>query len=139
MKLTDIKTLGGLKKAGYKTHTVKDEIRNNLIKKIKNKETIFEGIIGYDNTVVPSVMNSLLARHDIILLGLRGQAKTKMARMLTSLLDEYIPIVKGSEINDNPFHPIIQNCTALHGKHFLFLPGTTITFISLISPATIPT
>lgn len=109
MKLTDIKTLGGLKKAGYKTHTVKDEIRNNLIKKIKNKETIFEGIIGYENTVVPSVMNSLLARHDIILLGLRGQAKTKMARMLTSLLDEHIPIVKGSEINDNPFHPISKH------------------------------
>lgn len=109
MKLTEIKTLGGLKKAGYKSQSVKDEIRNNLIRKIKNKETIFDGIIGYENTVVPSVMNSLLAKHDIILLGLRGQAKTKMARMLITLLDEYIPIIKGSEINDNPFHPISKH------------------------------
>ncbi|MBS1514653.1 MAG: sigma 54-interacting transcriptional regulator [Bacteroidetes bacterium] len=108
-KLTEIKTLGGLKKAGYKTHSVKDEIRHNLINRIKNKETIFEGIVGYEDTVVPAVVNSLLAKHDIILLGLRGQAKTKMARMLVSLLDDYIPIVKGSEINDNPFHPISKH------------------------------
>lgn len=102
----DIKTLGELKESGYKVLSVKDEIRKNLIEKIKNKETIFDGIIGYDKTVVPSIVNSLLAKHDMILLGLRGQAKTKIARLIPGLLDEFIPIVKGSEINDNPFSPI---------------------------------
>ena len=111
MNLTEIKTLGELKRSGYKTLSVKDEIRNNLTKKVANKETIFEGIVGYENTVIPSIVNSLLAKHDIILLGLRGQAKTKIARMLPDLLDEFIPIVKGSEINDNPFHPISKFAT----------------------------
>lgn len=106
MNHKEIKTLGQLKKSGYKVLSVKDEIRKNLTEKIRNKETIFEGIIGYDKTVTPSIVNSLLARHDMILLGLRGQAKTKIARMLTSLLDEYIPIIKGSEINDNPLSPV---------------------------------
>ncbi|MBS1516544.1 MAG: sigma 54-interacting transcriptional regulator [Bacteroidetes bacterium] len=106
MNHKEIKTFGELKKSGYKVLSVKDEIRNNLIRKIENKETFFKGIIGYDNSVIPSLMNSLLSKHDIILLGLRGQAKTKIARMIPELMDEYIPIVKGSEINDNPFHPI---------------------------------
>ena len=106
MNLAEIKTLGELKRSGYKTLSVKDEIRNNLTKKVANRETIFEGIVGYENTVIPSIVNSLLAKHDIILLGLRGQAKTKIARMLPGLLDEFIPIVKGSERNDNPFHPV---------------------------------
>lgn len=101
-----IKTLGELRESGYRIRPVKDEIRENLIEKIRNKEPLFEGIIGYDNTVVPSIVNSLLAKHDLILLGLRGQAKTKMARLIPSLLDDYIPIVKGSEINDDPFNPI---------------------------------
>jgi len=106
MKTEKIKTLGDLKNSGYKVMSVKDEIRNNLIKKIGGKETIFEGIVGYENTVIPSIINSLLAKHDVILLGLRGQAKTKLARMLPMLLDEFIPIIKGSEINDNPFNPV---------------------------------
>lgn len=106
MELVQIKTIGDLKRHGYVVKSVKDEVRDNLIKKLKDKDTVFEGIIGYDNTVIPSITNSILAKHDLILLGLRGQAKTKIARMLPQLLDEYIPIVKGSEINDNPLDPI---------------------------------
>lgn len=106
MNYKEIKTIGQLKESGYKVLSIKDEIRKNLIEKISNNDPIFEGIIGYDKTVIPSIINSLLAKHDIILLGLRGQAKTKIARLIPSLLDEYIPIIKGSEINDNPFAPI---------------------------------
>ncbi len=111
MNLTEIKTFGELKRSGYETLSVKDEIRKNLTKKVAARETIFEGIVGYENTVIPSIVNSLLAKHDIILLGLRGQAKTKIARMLPDLLDDFIPIVKGSEINDNPFHPVSKFAT----------------------------
>ncbi|MGH2576059.1 MAG: magnesium chelatase [Ignavibacteria bacterium] len=106
MDIEKIKTIGELKKAGYKVLSVKDEIRKNLIEKLKNKELLFEGIIGYDKTVIPALVNSILAKHDIILLGLRGQAKTKIARLLITLLDEHIPVIKGSEINDNPFKPV---------------------------------
>ncbi|MBZ0201838.1 MAG: magnesium chelatase [Ignavibacteria bacterium] len=100
------KTLGELKNSGYKVLSVKDEIRKNLVERLKNKEEIFPGIIGYEKTVIPQVVNAILAKHDIIFLGLRGQAKTKMARMLIDLLDEYTPVIKDSEINDNPFRPI---------------------------------
>ncbi|HAX49228.1 MAG TPA: magnesium chelatase [Ignavibacteria bacterium] len=100
------KTLGELKSSGYEVLAVKDELRKNLVSKLQNKEEIFPGIIGYEKTVLPQVINAILAKHDIIFLGLRGQAKTKMARMLIDLLDEYTPIVKGSEINDNPYFPI---------------------------------
>lgn len=100
------KTLGELKKSGYKVLPVKDEIRKNLTLKLKNKVEIFPGIVGYEKTVIPQVVNAILAKHDIIFLGLRGQAKTMIARMLTGLLDEYVPVVKGSEINDNPFSPV---------------------------------
>ena len=100
------KTLGELKSAGYEVLAVKDELRKNLVEKLRNKEEIFPGIIGYEKTVIPQVVNAILAKHDIIFLGLRGQAKTKMARMLIDLLDEYTPIIKGSEINDNPYMPI---------------------------------
>ena len=106
MNFKEIKTLGELKASGYKVLSVKDEIRKNLVEKIKIKKPIFDGIIGYEKTVIPSIINSLLAKHDIILLGLRGQAKTKIARLIPTLLDEFIPIVKGSEINDNPLLPI---------------------------------
>jgi magnesium chelatase subunit I len=106
MDVNKIKTLRDLKASGYRSLSVKDEIRKNLIEKLKNKDTIFEGIIGYDKTVIPSIQNALLAKHDMILLGLRGQAKTKIARLFPQLLDEYLPIVKGSEINDSPFNPI---------------------------------
>ncbi len=101
-----IKTLGQLKKAGYKSKTVKEELRNNLIFKLKNKEKVFEGIVGFEDTVIPDIERAILSQHNILLLGLRGQAKTKIARLLTQLLDEYIPIVAGSELNDDPLNPI---------------------------------
>ncbi len=104
--LTKIKTLGELKRSGYRTRSVKDEMRENLIAKTKAGENPFPGIIGYERTVLPQLQNAILSKHDIILLGLRGQAKTKMIRLMVNLLDEYIPIVKGSEINDDPFKPL---------------------------------
>ena len=103
---TDIKTLGELKKSGYKSRSIKDELRENLIEKIKKKETVFEGVHGYENTVIPELERAILSRHNINLLGLRGQAKTRLARLMVSLLDEYIPVVEGSEINDDPLNPI---------------------------------
>ncbi len=104
MKL--VKTLGELKKEGYKSKSIKDELRDNLIQKIKKKEDVFKGIIGFEDTVIPELERAILSRHNINLLGLRGQAKTRIARQLTDLLDEYIPIVEGSELNDDPQNPI---------------------------------
>lgn len=101
-----IKTLGELKKSGWTSLSVKDEMRKNLLKKIKDKEPLFPGIMGYENTVIPQIKNAILARHDLILLGLRGQAKTKLLRMLVDFLDEFIPVVKGSEVNDDPLQPV---------------------------------
>src|SRR5690606_21565496 len=106
MEVKNIKTFGDLKKVGYKSKSIKDELRNNLIQKIKNKETTFEGVHGYENTVIPELERAILSRHNINLLGLRGQAKTRLARLMLNLLDEYIPFVEGSEINDDPFQPI---------------------------------
>jgi magnesium chelatase subunit I len=101
-----IKTLAQLKGAGYRYKSIKDELRTNLIEKWKNKENVFEGIWGYEETVIPDIERALLAGHDINLLGLRGQAKTRLARMMVHLLDEYIPVIEGSELNDDPLHPI---------------------------------
>ncbi|WP_194767166.1 magnesium chelatase [Tamlana sp. I1] len=106
MKIETIKTLGDLKKSGYQSKSIKDELRTNLIQKIKNKETTFEGVHGYENTVIPELERAILSRHNINLLGLRGQAKTRLARLMLNLLDEYIPYVSGSEINDDPLKPI---------------------------------
>lgn len=106
MNIQQIKTLGELKKSGYKPLSVKEEIRNNLIKKIKAKENPFTGIMGYEDTVIPDTERALLSRHNILFLGLRGQAKTRMARQMTDLLDEYIPIIAGSEVNDDPLNPM---------------------------------
>jgi magnesium chelatase subunit I len=106
MTNTNIKTLGELKKSGYRTKSVKDEIRDNLVRKLQEKESTFSGILGYEDSVIPDVERALLSRHNILFLGLRGQAKTRMARQMTELLDEYIPIVAGSEINDDPLQPI---------------------------------
>ncbi len=100
------KTLGALVKSGYRHQTIKDELRNNLIKKIKNNEPAFEGVYGFENTVIPELERAILSRHNINLLGLRGQAKTRLARKMIELLDEYIPFIAGSEINDDPFNPI---------------------------------
>ena len=99
-------TFGELKASGYRTRSVKDELRANLIKKIRAGEKLFPGIVGYDDTVIPQLINAILARHNIILLGLRGQAKSRIIRQLTELLDESIPIIAGSEVNDSPFEPI---------------------------------
>ncbi len=99
-------TLGELKAGGYKTRSVKDEMRANLIRKILAGEKLFSGIVGYDETVVPQITNAILAKHNLILLGLRGQAKSRIIRQLTEFLDEEIPIIAGSEINDNPFQPL---------------------------------
>jgi magnesium chelatase subunit I len=101
-----LKTVKDLKKSGYKFRSVKDELRENLLNRLDKNEEIFPGIIGYDETIVPELQNAILSKHDFILLGLRGQAKTRILRNLVNLLDEYIPIIKGSEINDNPFQPI---------------------------------
>ena len=106
MNIEKITTLGELKKVGYQSKSIKDELRDNLIQKIKNKETSFEGVFGYENTVIPQLERAILSRHNINLLGLRGQAKTRLARLMLNLLDEYIPIVEGSEINDDPLQPI---------------------------------
>lgn len=101
-----IKTFGQLKNAGYKHKTIKEELRTNLIERLKKKETVFEGIWGYEETVIPDLERAILAEHDVNLLGLRGQAKTRLARLMIKLLDEYIPVVEGSELNDDPFQPI---------------------------------
>ncbi|AXG74357.1 magnesium chelatase [Flavobacterium arcticum] len=106
MDVQNIKTLGDLKKAGYESKTIKDELRNNLRDKISKGETVFEGVWGFENTVIPELERAILSRHNINLLGLRGQAKTRLARLMVNLLDEYIPVVEGSEINDDPLHPI---------------------------------
>ena len=101
-----IKTLGELKDSGYQYRSIKDEIRQNLILKLKRKENTFPTVIGYEDSVIPDVERALLSKHNILFLGLRGQAKTRMARLMTELLDEYIPYVEGSEIIDDPQHPI---------------------------------
>jgi magnesium chelatase subunit I len=106
-----IKTLGQLKEEGYQTRSIKDELRDNLIYSLRNGNKTFEGIIGYEDTVIPDLQTAILSKHNIILLGLRGQAKTKIARMMVGLLDEYMPIIEGSEVNDDPFSPLSK-----HGK-----------------------
>jgi magnesium chelatase subunit I len=100
------RTLGELKASGYRSQSVKDEMRRNLIRKLKAGETLFPGIIGYDETVLPQIQNAILSRHDMLFLGLRGQAKTRMLRQLVHFLDEFIPVVHGSEINDDPLAPL---------------------------------
>lgn len=99
-------TLGELRSGGYRPRTVKDEMRANLLRKLRSGETLFPGIVGYEDTVVPHIVNSILARQNFILLGLRGQAKSRIIRQLVNLLDEEIPIIAGSEVNDDPLAPI---------------------------------
>ena len=103
---TSIKTLKELKASGCQPRSVKEELRANLLKKLRAKEPVFEGIIGFDDTVLPDIERAVLSRHNILLLGLRGQAKTRIARLLVNLLDEYIPVVAGSELNDDPLQPM---------------------------------
>jgi magnesium chelatase subunit I len=106
MEIKNIKTLSQLKEINYKPKSVKEELRENLIKKISKKEITFPGIVGYEDSVIPDVERALLSRHNILFLGLRGQAKTRMARQMVDLLDEYIPVIEGSEVNDDPFNPL---------------------------------
>ena len=116
-KAPEIRTLGELKKAGYKTRSIKDEIRENLIRRIRKGSTSFEGVWGYENSVIPQLEQALLSRHHINLLGLRGQAKTRLARLMVDLLDEWIPEVAGSEIHDDPFDPISRYARELLGEN----------------------
>lgn len=106
MNIENIKTIADLKTLGYKSKSIKDELRDNLITKIKSGQAVFDGIHGFENTVIPELERAILSRHNINLLGLRGQAKTRLARKMIELLDEYIPIVAGSEINDDPLNPM---------------------------------
>ena len=103
---SQIKHLGALREAGYRPRSVKQEIRDNLRARLGNGGPLFPGILGYDRTVIPSVINALLAGHDFILLGLRGQAKTRILRSLVTLLDEEVPVLAGTELNDDPLAPI---------------------------------
>ena len=113
MKVENIKTLGELKKSGYKSRGIKEELRENLIEKIKKNEPTFSGIHGYEDSVIPELERAILSRHNINLLGLRGQAKTRLARLMVNLLDEYMPVVQGSEINDDPLNPISRYASEL--------------------------
>jgi len=112
------KTLGELKKSGYSSKSIKEEIRENLIERLKNKNSSFDGILGFDDTVIPDLERAILSKHNFLLLGLRGQAKTRIARLLVHLLDEYIPIIAGSEINDDPLNPI-----SIYGRNIIAEKG----------------
>ncbi len=117
LNYTEITTLGELKKAGYQGKSIKDELRDNLREKIRIGEETFTGVWGYENSVIPELERAILSRHNINLLGLRGQAKTRLARLMVNLLDEWIPIVEGSEINDDPFKPISRFARQLIQEH----------------------
>src|SRR5215470_6436881 len=111
-------TLGALRQSSFSeaklaSRSVKDELRNNLICKIQRGDNLFPGILGFEDTVVPQVVNAILSRHNFILLGLRGQAKTRLIRLLTTLLDEEVPYIEGCEIHDNPYKPICRRCHTL--------------------------
>jgi magnesium chelatase subunit I len=121
-QLLSIKTLGELRAAGYKPQSVKDELRKNLVKKLQKGEEVFAGIWGFEDTVIPEIERAILSRHNINLLGLRGQAKTKIARKILSLLDEYIPVIEGSELNEDPMLPISHQCKKLVETHGVKTP-----------------
>src|SRR5689334_3620421 len=106
-------TLGELRASGWVSRPIKEEIRSNAIARIRAGEALFPAVLGYENTVLPQLENALLAGHDVILLGERGQAKTRLIRSLTDLLDEWMPIVAGSEINDDPYQPISRHARQL--------------------------
>jgi len=118
MDIKRINTIRELKEAGWQSKSIKEEIRQNLIKKLQSGDETFSGIVGYEDTVIPDVERALLSKHNILFLGLRGQAKTRMARQMTELLDEYIPVIAGSEINDDPLNP-----TSKHVKDLIHEKG----------------
>src|SRR5438477_8070252 len=102
-------TVGQLKETGYKPSSVKDELRRNVIRKLRAGEEMFPGIVGYRDTVIPQIVNGILSKHDLLFLGLRGQAKTRILRTLPMLLDEWIPTLAGTEINDDPIAPVTRS------------------------------
>ena len=114
---TDCTTLGALKESGYRVRPVKAEMRANLMQKLRAGDDIFPGILGYDRTVIPQIQNAILGKHDVILLGLRGQAKSRLIRMLPQLLDEYIPVLEGTPLNENPFDPLTKQGRELVDAH----------------------
>jgi magnesium chelatase subunit I len=115
--MQEIKTLGQLKASGYQPKSIKEELRDNLVKKLQSKEKVFEGVLGFDDTVLPDIERAILSRHNILLLGLRGQAKTRIARLMVNLLDEYIPVVAGTELNDDPLAPISRQALDVIREH----------------------
>jgi len=115
--LTNLKTLGELKASGYQSLPIKEELRKNLILRLQSGEEAFPGIYGYEDTVIPDLERAILSRHNVLLLGLRGQAKTRIARMMVNLLDEYIPVVEGSELNDDPLQPLSRHAINLIEEH----------------------
>lgn len=114
---TAISTLGQLKQAGYKPRSIKDELRANLVAALKDKRPVFNGIYGYEDSVMPELERAILSKHNIILLGLRGQAKTRLARLMVNLLDEWVPVVAGSELNDDPLQPLSRFAHDLIAEH----------------------
>lgn len=117
MDHTKITTLGQLKASGYRSRSIKEELRENLIAKLKADETVFSGIFGYEDTVLPDIERALLSRHNMILLGLRGQAKTRIARQMTSLLDEWMPYIAGTDLNDDPLNPLSRQALEIIAEH----------------------
>ena len=118
--MNNIKTVGELKASGYKCRSIKEELRENLIIRLKDKELGFEGIIGYEDTVLPDLQTAILSRHNVLFLGLRGQAKTRIARLMINLLDEFVPYIAGSELFDDPLNPIswfAKNALEIHGDN----------------------
>ena len=116
------RTRGELRASGWRSRSVKDELRANLIERLSSRQPLFPGIVGFDGTVLPQIQNALLSRHDFILLGLRGQAKTRILRALTSLLDEHLPVVEGCEIRDDPLAPLCAACRRSLTQHGDDLP-----------------
>ena len=117
MNKRDIKTLGELKASGYKPKSIKDEIRDNLKKKISAGKTSYEGVLGFDDTVIPDLERALLSKHNILLLGLRGQAKTRIARLTTDFLDDLIPAIDGADLNDDPLMPLSSSALDIIAEH----------------------
>src|SRR5512147_408848 len=110
-------TIGELKASGYSPVSVREELRRNMIRLIREKKNVFPGIVGYDDTVIPQVVNAIISGQDIIFLGERGQAKSRIMRLLINLLDEEIPAIRGCEINDDPYAPICKHCREMVAKN----------------------
>src|SRR6202789_4317876 len=125
--LTELASSKEFSEERIKQRSVKDELRENLIARLKKKQPIFQGIVGYEDTVIPQIVNAVLSKQNFILLGLRGQAKSRILRGLTELLDEQMPYIAGCEIRDNPYHPLCKRCRDLvaaegAATHIAFLP-----------------